>query len=128
MNLPPDPALLQRLRAARRAELAQATPPAPLGGAGLDEHKAALTQVHDDVRTVLVRIDAAEAAMRPVLQAWATDPARGGAHLLARDASDVTDGGSAPDTVPALPTTPWAASTLDEQLPDTVRPGPQDPS
>lgn len=125
MNLPHHAALLQRLRAARRAELEQGLPHTVAAGLEPEEHRSSLTQVHDEVRTVLVRIDAAEAAMRPILQLWASDPARGGAHLLAPD--DEAWGTAADSALPG-PTTPWPASASDEDLPDTLRPGPQAPA
>jgi len=119
MSLPPDSTLLLRLRAARREELAQTLPASLPDGLGADEHRVSLTRVHDDVSTVLVRIDAAEAAMRPVLRAWAQDPARGGAHLLPPegDAAGLAHG------VPPTATSPWPTLELEEQLPDTLRPG-----
>jgi hypothetical protein len=71
----------QRLRAARRQELAHGASGAPSAPNG-DDHRISLTVVHDSVLATLAKIDAAEDAMRSVLRAWSQDPARGGAHLL----------------------------------------------
>ena len=114
---------MQRLREVRRAELERSLPAGPSAGADADEHRSSLTQVHDDVRSELVRIDAAEAAMRPVLQAWSRDPARGGAHLLAQEGHEDDPASTA---VFAQATAPWPTAPVDEQLPDTVMPGPTD--
>lgn len=83
MDPQPGPSeLRRRLRAARTRELAAATPEGSVGLPPADEHRVSLTQVHDNVLAVLARIDGAEDGMRPVLRAWAYDPARRGAHLL----------------------------------------------
>lgn len=123
MNPPPgpDPDLLHRLRAVRRQELASTA--LPHSHSGAEEHRASLTQVHDEVRTVLNRIDAAEAAMRTVLQAWDSDPARGGAHLLEQEGEEPP---ALHETL-TIPTAEWPVQPQDELLPDTVRP-PNDPS
>lgn len=126
MNPPlgPDPDLLHRLRAVRRQELASTARQAlPKPTEGPEEHRASLTQVHDDVRTVLNRIDAAEAAMRPVLHAWAQDPARGGAHLLVHEGEEPP---GLQETL-TMPTAEWPSPPQDELLPDTLRPADEPP-
>ena len=114
--MPLDPDLLQHLRSLRQRELVGSSKPGAMGALGDDDHRASLTQVHDDLRTVLGRIDAAEAGMRAVLHAWALDPARGGAHLL--DA----EGDSADDLheTPSLPTGELRPHAEAQELPDTV--------
>ncbi len=79
----------QRLRAARRQELAHGASVAPSTSNG-DDHRISLTVVHDSVLATLARIDAAEDAMRTVLRAWSQDPARGGAHLLGSEPEGAT--------------------------------------
>lgn len=114
--MPPDPDLLQRLRAARQAELLGDAGQAVPGPLPLETHRVSLTRVHDDLRTVLGRIDAAEAAMRPVLQRWALDPARGGAHLLAAEGQGEDD---LRETL-GLQTAGLPPGPDDGQLPDTI--------
>lgn len=85
MNTPPlDPELLRRLRAHRLREMERLTRErveAP-SRSEPEQALASATRIHDDPATVMARIDAAEQAMRSVLQAWEADPARLGAHLL----------------------------------------------
>lgn len=123
---------LQVLRAARRRELdalfQDGWPTAARGESPMEQPLASAARVHDDATAVLARIDAAEQSMRPVLQAWARDPARRGAHLLqtGRDDHD-----SEPERHPAFdptsePTIPAGSQAPD--LPDTIpAPAPKRP-
>ena len=121
--------VLQVLRAERKREfdgLFQDRWPVP-GQVSVEaeggEPLASAARIHDQAQTVLARIDAAEAAMRPVLLAWERDPARRGAHLLAGDTEALADEPALQDPPHdpkgyAQPTVP--AGALKADLPDTV--------
>lgn len=127
MNEPWDceDGLLQRLREARRREMralgAERDSPSHPPQAG--EPLASAVRIHDSAQAVLARIDAAEHAMRLVLRAWETDPARRGAHLLPPGSEDA--GAESEPEATAQPT--WPADPAATMLPATVPASPNRP-
>lgn len=93
-------------------------------------------RVHDHVQTVLARIDAAEAGMGRVLEAWERDPVRGGAPWRTSDTGTLTTAdpllgpkaNPAGTTMPSVPLDEWADTQHLFPEPDSgTRPAPDTP-
>jgi len=126
---------LRRLRAQRQVELASRLPPEP-SSAVSSAHRAPLIRVHDSVRAVLAQIDAAEAGMGRMLDAWEWDPVRGEAPWHISDAgtpktADPLIGpkaNPAGTTMPTVPLDEWAETQHLFPEPNTgTRPAPDTP-